>query len=289
MPAVIANYSFSFNNQVFGGAGSPYQILNVDGLESLPGIRSQDDNRGYADGMFTGRDFLGGRIISMTIQTTATSTASAQANFNTLQRTLQPQTSGTTPLYFMLSAGEMEQVINARVRSHMATINPEYTYGYIISQVDFFCPDPRYYNSNEQTALLAYTPPTGRVYNRVYNLTYGGGSSIITTTITNNGWTDTYPLITLNGPIDNPVLGNSTQGFALYFNVVLSSSDSFVVDLYNKLITLNGTSARNTLISGISQWFSASPGNNSFYLTGDAGSTLVGVTQATVEWQSAYI
>lgn len=289
MPQVIANYSFSFNNQVFGGAGSPYQILDVEGLESLPGIRNQDDNRGYADGMFTGRDFLGGRYISITIQTVGSPGASAQANFNTLQRTLQPQTSGTTPLYFMLSAGETEQVINARVRAHMASINPDYTYGYIISQVDFFCPDPRYYDSNIQTATLNYSPPTGRIYNRVYNLVYGGGSATITTTITNNGWTDTYPTITLNGPINNPVLGNSTEGFALYFNTLLSSSDELVVDLYNKLITLNGNPARNTLISGNSQWFSAQPGNNSFYLTGDGGSTLVGVTGATVEWQSAYI
>jgi hypothetical protein len=39
MPAVIANYSFSFNGQVFGGAGSPYQIQSVDGLEALPDIR----------------------------------------------------------------------------------------------------------------------------------------------------------------------------------------------------------------------------------------------------------
>lgn len=289
MPQVIANYSFSFNNQVFGGTGSPYQILSVDGLESLPGIRNQDDNRGYADGMFTGRDFLAGRTIVMTIQTTATPTASAQANYNTLQRTLQPQTAGTTPLYFLLSAGETEQVINARVRSHIATINPNYTYGYIISQVEFFCPNPLYYDSNTQTATLDYTPPTGRTYNRIYNLVYGGGSSLITTTITNNGWATTYPTITLNGPIDNPVLGNSTQGFALYFNCILSSSDDLVVDLYNKLITLNGNPARNTLISGNSEWFSAPPGNSNFYLTGDAGSTLVGVTGATVEWQSAYI
>jgi hypothetical protein len=289
MPAVIQQYSFSFNGQVFGGAGSPYQILSVDGLEGLPGIRNQDDNRGYADGMFTGRDFLGGRTISMIIQTTATPNASAQANYNTLQRTLQPQTSGTTPLYFILSAGETEQVIEARVRQHITTVNPNYTYGLIMSQVEFFCPDPRYYDSNIQTATLDYSPPTGRIYNRIYNLVYGGGSSVITTTISNNGWTDTYPTITLNGPIDNPVLGNNTQGFALYFNVILSQSDSFVVDLYNKLITLNGQSARNTLISGSSQWFSAQPGNNDFYLTGDAGSTLVGVTGATVEWQSAYI
>lgn len=286
MPQVITNYSFSFNNQVFGGAGSPYQILSVDGLESLPGIRNQDDNRGYADGMFTGRDFLAGRTISMLIQTTATPTASAQANFNTLQRTLQPQTSGTTPLYFLLSAGESEQVINARVRSHMATVNPNYTYGLIISQVDFFCPDPRYYDTNIQTATMQFSAPSGRVYNRVYNLVYGGGSGTLTTTITNNGWTDTYPTITINGPITNPEVGNNTQNATLDFNVTLSSSDVFVIDLYNKLITLNGNPARNTLISGTSTWFSAQPGNNEFYFTGVG--TASGITQAVVEWQSAY-
>ena len=287
MPAVIQQYSFSFNGQVFGGAGSPYQILSVDGLESLPGIRNQDDNRGYADGIFTGRDFLGGRTISMIIQTTATPTASAQANYNTLQRTLQPQTAGTTPLYFILSAGETEQVIQARVRQHIATVNPNYTYGLIMSQVEFFCPDPRYYDSNEQTATLLYSVPSGRIYNRTYNLVYGGGSGTLTTTITNTGWTDTYPVITINGPITNPEVGNATQGAQLLFNVVLSSSDEFVIDLYNKLITLNGQPARNTLISGGSEWFSAQPGNNSFYFTGVG--TLAGTTQAVVEWQSAYI
>lgn len=285
MPAVIANYSFSFNNQVFGGTSSPYQILSVDGLEGIPDIRNQDDNRGYADGMFTGRDFLAGRTITMMIQILSSSAATAQKNLNTLQQALLPQTSGTTPLYFILSNADTEQVINARVRGFRTTVNPEYTYGYILAQVEFFCPDPRYYSSNEQTATLLYSPPTGRIYNRTYNLTYGGGSATITTNIANNGWTDTYPLITLNGPITNPTLGNSTQNAALNFNVTLSSSDAFVIDLYNKLITLNGNPARNTLISGT--WFSASPGNNSYYLTGTG--TLAGTTEAIVTWQSAYI
>ena len=116
MPQVIANYSFSFNNQVFGGTGSPYQIQSVDGLESLPGIRNQDDNRGYADGMFSGRDFLGGRFISIIFNTFASANASAQANYNTIQQALLPQSSGTTPLYFILSNAGVEQVAYARTR-----------------------------------------------------------------------------------------------------------------------------------------------------------------------------
>ena len=143
MPAVIAAYSFSFNNQVFGGTGSPYQVLSVDGLEGIPAIRNQDDNRGYADGMFTGRDFLGGRYITIQFNVTASPGASAQENLNTLQRALLPQSSGTTPLYFILAPGDTERYINARVRNFRVTVDPNYTYGLILGQVEFFCPDPR--------------------------------------------------------------------------------------------------------------------------------------------------
>jgi phage-related protein len=277
-------YSFAFNGLTFGGAGSPYQVLSVDGLEALPELRSQDDNRGYADGMFSGRDFYGGRTVTVVFNTFGADGVSAQTNYNTIQSYLLPQTSGTTPLYFLMPPSNTE-FLNARVRGLKTVVDPDYTYGKITSMVEFYCPNPTYFSNNEQTATLAYTPPTGRTYNRVYNLTYGGGSVEITTTISNNGWANSYPTITLNGPITNPVLGNATQNAELDFNVTLSSSDLLVVDLYNKLITLNGQPARNLLIEG--NWFWAQPGNNDFYLTGVA--TLAGTTQAIVTWNSAYV
>jgi phage-related protein len=285
MTTLTQQYSFAFDNLVFGGTGSPYQMLSVDGLEGVPGIRNQDDNRGYADGMFTGRDFYSGRTISIIIQILGDGTNSAQANLNILQRYLLPQTQGTTPLYFLLGYGEQEQVINARVRAFRAQINPEYTYGKIIAQVDFFCPDPNYYDINVQTATLAYTTPTGRIYNRTYNLVYGGGSGTLSTTVSNTGWATTYPLITLYGPITDPILGNATTGQSLYFTGSFSANDVLVVDLYSKLITLNGNPARNLLSSG--EWFAAPSGNNIFTLNGSG--TLAGTTRAVITWQSAYI
>lgn len=288
MTTLIAPYSFAFNNQVFGGADSPYQILSVDGLEAVPIIRNQDDNRGYADGMFTGRDFLGGRTIGIIFNTFGAGATSAQTNLNTIQSVLLPQTSGTTPLYFKLPAQPTsEQYINARVRGFRTTIDPNYTYGYITSQVEFFCPDPRYYDNLTQTATMTYSAPLGRVYNRTYNLSYGGGSGTLSTTISNIGWTDTYPTITIYGPIVNPIVGNSTQNATLPFTANLSASDVLTIDLYNKLITLNGNAARNLLTSGTSNWFSAQPGNNIFTLFGSG--TLAGTTRAVVTWQSAYI
>lgn len=286
MTTLTAQYSFAFNGIVFGGANSPYQILSVDGLESLPSIRNQDDNRGFADGMFTGRDFLAGRTISIIFNTFGSGATSAQSNFNTIQAKLLPQTTGTTPLYFKLpSQTTSEQVINARVRGLRTTIDPNYTYGYITSQVEFFCPNPVYYNNLDQTLTLTYTPPTGRIYNRVYNLTYGGGSAVLTGTVTNAGWATTYPNITIAGPIVDPEIGNSTTGNTLYLSGTYSSSDTINIDLYNKLITVNGAPARNILASGT--WFGAEPGNNIFTFFGTG--TLPNVTSATITWQSAYI
>jgi len=279
-------YSFAFNNQVFGGAGSPYQILSVDGLESLPAIRNQDDNRGYHDGMFTGRDFLSGRTVSIIFNTFGDAGGSAQTNYNTIQSVLLPQTSGTTPLFFKFpNSPTSEQFVDARVRALRTSVDPNYTYGYITSQVDFFCPDPNYYNSNLQTANMLISAALGRTYNKTFNYTYGGGSATVTTTISNIGWATTYPTITINGPITNPVIGNSTSGDTLYFTGTYSALDVLEIDLYNQLITLNGNPARNLLISGT--WFDAPPGNSNFFFTGTG--TLPGTTQATVSWYSAYI
>jgi hypothetical protein len=286
MTTLTQVYSFAFNNQVFGGAGSPYQILSVDGLESLPSIRNQDDNRGYHDGMFTGRDFLNGRIISIIFNTFGDSNGSAQTNYNTIQRTLLPQTSGTTPLYFKFpNSPTSEQFVQARVRNLRTTVDPNYTYGYITSQVDFFCPDPNYYDNNLQTSVMQISAALGRTYNKTFNYTYGGGSATVTTTISNIGWGTTYPIITINGPITNPVVGNSTSGNTLYFTGTYSALDVLEINLYDQLITLNGAPARNLLISGT--WFDAPPGNSNFFFTGTG--TLAGTTQATVSWYSAYI
>lgn len=286
MPTLTAPYSFYFNGLYFGGEGSPYQILSVDGLESLPGLRVQDDNRGYADGMFSGRDFLAGRTIGIVFNTFGSGSTSAQENLNTAQQALLPQTSGTTPLYFKIPGSTAsEQFINARVRGLRTTIDPNYTYGWIASQLELFCPDPKYYNSNQQVASIIYGNNLGRAYDRTYDLDYGGGTAYRATTVNNAGWATTYPLITLNGPITNPSLGNLTTGNVLNFTCTLIASDVLTVDLYNKLITLNGQPARNLLSSGT--WFGAQPGNNTFTVNGTFYQP--GVTSVTIAWNSAYI
>jgi len=89
----LNNYQFGWNGFAFGGTGSPYQITAADGITNLPNIRNQDDTQGFNDGMFSGRDFLGGRTITLTILTlsgkptvpvlTATATGSGVITYTT--------------------------------------------------------------------------------------------------------------------------------------------------------------------------------------------------------------
>ena len=365
-------YGFAWNGFAFGGANSPHQITSADGIEGLPVIRNQDDTQGFNDGMFSGRDFLSGRTVTLTIltlsnNTTATITAatagaaaityttsayhgfntgqtvtvtgilstgnptgtagagfnrnaqtltvlnntqftipvaitdtytsggsanvtmSAQANYNLLKRNLLPTQgyttfSNTNQLQFQLSAASGLQFFNARVRDSKTVITPDFTYGYITSQWTFYCPDPRFYDNTQQSASLIGTNYLGRLYNRIYPLTYGGGAA--GTTITNTGWANTYPIITITGPITNAIVGNSTQGNYITIQGTYANTDTIIVDLGQRLVTLNGASARN-LVAGGSNWFYAQPGANQFYLAGTG--TLAGTTSATITWYNSYI
>ena len=365
-------YGFAWNGFAFGGANSPHQITSADGIEGLPVIRNQDDTQGFNDGMFSGRDFLSGRTVTLTIltlsnNTTATITAatagaaaityttsayhgfntgqivtvtgilstgnptgtagagfnrnaqtltvlnntqftipvaitdtytsggsanvamSAQANYNLLKQNLLPTQgyttfSNTNQLQFQLSAASGLQFFNARVRDSKTVITPDFTYGYITSQWTFYCPDPRFYDNTQQSASLIGTNYLGRLYNRIYPLTYGGGAA--GTTITNKGWANTYPIITITGPITNAIVGNSTQGNYITIQGTYANTDTIIVDLGQRLVTLNGASARN-LVAGGSNWFYAQPGANQFYLAGTG--TLLGTTSATVTWYNSYI
>lgn len=283
----LENYQFTFGAFTFG-AGTPHQIIDLDGLEGLPDVRVQDDNRGFNDGMFTGRDFYSGRNLTFTIHTFAGGGNSAHQNFNLLQQALLPQQQGTTALQFLLSQTDTEKYMSARVRSRKTLIDPEYTYGFIKSQITMFANDPRYYDNVLLSAAISPSGVVGgRTYDRTYNLVYPNATAQgVSASITNTGWAISSPVITINGPASNITVGCLEQNASLTVNTTIQATDSLVIDLDQKIVTLNGSPIRNLVASG-STWFSATPGTSTFYMS--ALNTSPGVTAGTVQWRNAYV
>lgn len=286
MTTPSANFGFAFNGWLFGGAGQGVQVLSIDGLEDLPTLRTQDDNRGYSDGMFSGRDFLNGRTVTMQLQIMSDANNNYQVYLNQLKANLISQQAGTGVLQFIIPTRGV-QLLNARVRRRSIRIDPEYTYGRAFATVEFFCPDPRVYNNTQDIYTFTPVAGTGRTYPRVYPLLYNAstGSPGNQQTLVNDGNTTSYPLINIVGPCVNPTVNNITAGTSLTFNVTLTSSDTLVVDTDLKTVLLNGAVSRNLLALG-STWGAATPGNSVWAFlvsTYDTGATMV------MSFRDAYI
>jgi hypothetical protein len=295
--ASLVNYSFAFNDFEFGGGNSVYQIMTIDGLEDLPVIRNQDDNRGYQDGMWTGRDFLSGRMLTFTITVRGDTNYTMNYYLDLLQANLVPQQQGTGLLQFQLPGSDLQR-FNARVRRRAIQINTDYSSGMATAIYEFFCPDPRYYDDQEKTTDLSNsTAVAGRTYNRVYTATatnpsnpnatgmsYGGGAGA-PNLITNSGWTTTYPEITIQGPAINPKITNVTAGAFLLIDATIGTNDQLVLNTDYRTVTLNGVN-RRALLNNSSTWFAAPPGTSyyTFTATGTDGNTA-----CVVSWRNAYI
>jgi len=257
----------AFNDFVIG-AGTPYVVESVDGLMSFAPLRTQDDNRGYIDGSYSGRDFYDGRTVTVTILTVGDSSHSAQYYFRQLQSAWTPQQLGYPDVLgtfqFKMDAGSSLMVMYGRVRSNETVVDPEYTFGYIQSTFTLYFPDPRYYNNTLNVANV--------------------GSSQVA--ISNNGWATTCPVLYMATPsasfnITYYVNGSSVSVMS-FSNVTTSAS--ITIDLLQRTIVqgIANTPSRNTLTSG--DWISIPP-----YSSSNATSLSLSAGTMSVSWRDAFI
>ena len=153
----LSNYQFAFNGLTIG-VGTPYTIENIDGLGGTSPLRVQDDNRGYIDGSYSGRDFYDARTVTFNILITGDGTHNAQYYYKQLQSAFAPQVlgyyvdptvSGSQPnalqlFQYQLTSDTGPKRMYGRSRGVTTSINPEFGFGYILAMVDFYFPDPRY-------------------------------------------------------------------------------------------------------------------------------------------------
>lgn len=119
-------------------------------------------------------------------------------------------------------------------------------------------------------SVTSFLPQSGGV---TYPVTYPvqfGGSSGGSVTASNNGNAPAFPLVTLYGPMINPVIGNDSTGESIRLNLTLVAGDVVVVDMKKRLIVQGGTTNRmGAFISG-SKFWAILPGLNNLRVGADA-------------------
>ncbi len=139
--------------------------------------------------------------------------------------------------------------------------------------------------SSTQTTLTLTLPQSGGVtIPATFPLVFGAssGGSVIAT---NDGTAETYPTITLQGPLINPALTNETTGERLALTLTLGASDTVVINMARRTILQGGTTNRMGAKAAGSTFWSLSPGDNTLRFQADA----YDVGTATVAYRSAYL
>ena len=102
-------------------------------------------------------------------------------------------------------------------------------------------------------------------------LSFNGTVNAAQTTLENLGSHTAYPIITLVGPLVNPVIQDLTTGITMKLNMTLNTGDTVVINCNAKSIILNGYASRRSTYSGIF-WFSIPPNTiNTYFLSADSG------------------
>jgi hypothetical protein len=155
------------------------------------------------------------------------------------------------------------------------------------ADIQFLCQaeDPRIYDSALQTVQVSQGLPitTGTSYSLGYPFGFGAVVSPEGSTVINGGNRPTPAIITLTGPVTNPVIYNDTYGNEMAFEIVVASGETLVIDLGYRTVKLNGSvSRRSALIEP--DWFMLEPGENFLRYRASTG----GAAPATVAFRNAW-
>ena len=254
--------------------GNRWIVTDIDGWWDLPPMDMGEVDRAYSeDGSYYEPGRFSSRAIRLTGKIIPPSNRSNAANLARQEFNKRLKLVRKTGLLQVMESEELgggkqsEVVVVARPLMKSDKFN-----GVIDFDVQFRAPDPRKYSvmlNTVEAFLLGTGTGTGRTYGLIYNRTYSGAQSQNTALVDNRGDYNTYGVIRLHGPIDDPGAHHLDSDRSITFpGVRLGVGQYLDIDLREKtIISESGISLRDRMDDG-SRWFKFDEGPNKVTLLG---------------------
>jgi len=273
-------YRYEFRDLAFG-AGTDYIVEEVQGLLSMPTVRDGDTDRQSTDGAFPGVLTFGKRTLAFDLIIIGTAGTDIEGKLATARRTFQPpqrrKSTVMEPFVFQ-RPGEVKKVAYVRCTKRDFTSDYETARGKAEGSVELVAVDPTIYSlvvhDEEIQIAAAATSGTGTVTNAGDNAD------------------GTLPILTLTGPMTDPVVQNlDDDGRQFKLEGVFDADDQVRVDFRRRIVeTRSGAGAWTedySIVKNDSLWWALLPGDNDLVFQRNSGNT---ATFATLEvtWQDAF-
>lgn len=283
MPDAFDIYIDDYHLHSIGsGHALPTGVKNISGLES-PSIRLNAYDNPGDHGQTVTNALYGQRQISMQGRVSGASTDEYRANRTALQQAigLQHDANGY-PIFHILKLnlnGSQYRLETVTQSFDMPDEKP--TYGRW--KLDLIGTKWALESEAVYSATVGLPQPGGLHFPTTYPITWtgsGGGN----TTVTNAGTAAAFPVITIQGPVINPVLTNATTGERMALTLTLGAADTIVIDMFERTIIQGGATNRmGALVTGSNFW-ALVPGENIIYYSADA----YDISTSTLTWRSAF-
>ncbi|MEV8015646.1 hypothetical protein AB0O76_04660 [Streptomyces sp. NPDC086554] len=141
--AELSDWTCEFNELVMGSPDSPISIMGVDGLLSLPDVRSSDLTLVQRNGLWAGTDYLNGRTVTMTLEVYGSTRDEFTDALNKLQAAFMPGVA-ESPFRFRFPGAAADQTayVMARVRKRSAPLDLNFAYLTANMAVELYATSP---------------------------------------------------------------------------------------------------------------------------------------------------
>jgi hypothetical protein len=281
-------------------ASVPFLLTRAQGLTGLSGARGEAYDRPEADGAVEPlAQFYPARVITLEGECWSSLVgapyrqvvADAWSHWDDLAAVLDGALSTDTALLWKRLGGTVDLQGTVRLAGEVTPIFDDTGAPVISFQAQLRASDPRWYSATQHSAQTSAPSSSGGLaLPLAFPLGFGNplGGSL---SIANAGNTKTWPRVTIAGPINSPVIENTSKGAAVYFDgLVLGASDLLTVEMTpaGRFATVNGVNALPYLRWIGSSFFSiaarATESVRFYGLTGGYATS----TQMTVAWRDAY-
>ena len=251
-------------NTLFLGGDSKYKLASpVQGLES-PAIRVGDGLYAGRDGGFVSGHFYGHRTIILKGFYIGEDCDEADSLRRLLFGYLRIRY--LTPIFIEDFSGNIYYT-EGYITNVKADITGPVSGDY---QITILCPDPLLYKATSMNTESIWEE---------HDLTYGTSTEII-----NGGNFQVFPIITLTGAIQHPVIENETTLQTLSLNTTDTANDVLIINNEKRIVLKNNISI-NADRTTSSSWISLLPETNNIRLTATSQS----LTSAKIKYKKGVV
>lgn len=267
------------------GAGTKIHVSALDGVDDIPSVRTGDIPAPAAHGELAGRHLAGGRQIILELTAIGDTSADCYSLVQQVKAAFVLGDEATSDVELPLTLFGNAKLFNARVTKRAPAYLADQFQRIAVIPLELHATDPRMYSAALHSSSTGLgTASGGLVFPATFPATFGSGSAGGQVQVTNAGSVRTYPVLTVVGPVDNPIIDHVELGLSLGLTASLQLGDTLVLSAEPRVRTvlLNGANAENVLTSP--GWFGLPPGVSTIRYRNNGGFT---ASTLTVAWRDA--